>query len=853
MVFLIPWGGRAQSPVEIVTQPVQPTIPLDLGTSLRLSVGAKGALPLNYQWQRNGVNIPGATDSTLSVAKFTPEQGGAFSVLVGNKLAFLRSRTVRLVPNLTRLPFTDALDPRQIDDRDFPNRIRGLNGRGIGDNAKATVSRDFGEPMHSGVYGGASVWLVWTPGINGIAKISTQGSSFDTLLGVYVQKDARAPVSYKNLDPVVSNDDGEPFKTSEVTFNAVSTATYYIAVDGDGSAVRSLTQRSAVQRGDIVFRWDIEPTLQKLPTFVSFPADFNLFLGAQLRLNGAVEAATADSTTFQWYFKGVPIRGAVDSQFLLPRVARNNVGRYYCEASSLFGARARAVTSRVVDVQIYRRSNNSDAHVLAQDKFSAASDYTFTGSVQAAAASGGRASKASMGWVRPLGLTRGTSGTQIFDTVGAGKDEGEPDHCGEAGGASEWYAFLADTDGVIVADTSGSDIDTVLAAYYDSGLGTGLFDGLVNVGCNNNAPGLGLQSRVSFNCVAGRVYYLAVDGVGGASGVVHLNYLMVNPLTILQSPLSISNSPGATVNLSVSAVGAGQLTYQWRREDLDIPGATGDTYTITNLQPATAGRYTVFVQDELTNQLSQAAIVSIYPPPVISVQPVPVVANAGGLAEFSVVAAGAEPLLYQWRRDGIALNGKTSPGLSLASIQPDQEGGYSVVVQNGSGAVTSLVATLTVQVPPLITTEPLDATVVPGAPVSFQVKASGKPSPSFQWRREGQPLVGVTTPTHSIGAVQAKDLGGYSVVASNAAGSVTSRVAQLTFVPGPAPEILIEPNPVGPVKITVKGTVGYGYVLERTEDFKNWIPVKTNLSGGFQHAETPGAASARRWFRAYRP
>ena len=851
-VVLSQWRANAQAPVEIITQPVQPPIPLTLGSSLRLTVGVKGELPLSFQWQRNGVNLRGETFQTLSVQKFTPEQGGSYSVLVGNKVASLRSRSVRLVPELARLPFTDAMDPRQFDDRDFPNRIKGLAGNGIGDNAKATVHRDLGEPLHAGIYGGASMWLVWSPGTNGIATLSTRGSGFDTLLAVYVQKDPRSPLSYRNLTPVESNDDAEPFKTSQVTFNALSNATYFIAVDGDGSSSRTDSDRSAVQRGDIVFSWDIEPTAQKLPTFLSFPSDFNLSLGTQLRINGTVDAGSADSTSFQWYFKGLPLTGAVDPQLLLSRVTRNNVGRYYCQASAKFGLLSRSVVSRVVDVQIYRRSNNSDAHVLAQDKFSTAADYKFSQFEQNVGAAGRGAAKASVGVVRPLGLSRGTSGTQIFDTVGAGKDEGEPDHCGESGGASEWYAFLADTDGVVVADTGGSDIDTVLAAYYDSGSGTGLYDGLVNVGCNNDSPGLGKQSRVSFQCVAGRVYYLAVDGVGGASGIVHLNYLMVNPLTIVQSPTSVVAGLGATVNLGVVALGAGDLAYQWRRNGVDVPGATSDSHTITNLQPQTAGTYTVLVRDDLTNQVSLPAVVSISSPPQIQTHPASVTVNTGALAEFSVVASGAGVLSYQWRKQGVVLEGKTMSSLSLPNVVPDLEGGYSVVVSNGSGAVTSQVATLVVRVPPKFLSEPADLAVVPGAPAIFTSQASGKPAPQYQWYRGPQTVVGATTSTHSIGAVQSQDLAGYSVVASNAAGSVTSRVAQLTFVAGPPPELVVEPNGTGPVKITVVGAVGYAYVLERSTNFVKWSPVRTNANGGFQYAETPGAAPTVRWFRAFR-
>jgi len=45
---------------------------------------ASGSLPLHYQWQFNGANIPGATNGVLSLTNVQPEQAGAYSILVTN-------------------------------------------------------------------------------------------------------------------------------------------------------------------------------------------------------------------------------------------------------------------------------------------------------------------------------------------------------------------------------------------------------------------------------------------------------------------------------------------------------------------------------------------------------------------------------------------------------------------------------------------------------------------------------------------------------------------------------------------------------------------------------------------------
>ncbi|HWN95923.1 MAG TPA: lysyl oxidase family protein [Methylomirabilota bacterium] len=88
------------------------------------------------------------------------------------------------------------------------------------------ASRETGEPSHGGNDGGASVWFRWTAPSNMNVVITTEGSSFDTLLGVY----RGATVS--NLSLIVSNDDAPGAIWSKVTFGAASNMTYQIALDG---------------------------------------------------------------------------------------------------------------------------------------------------------------------------------------------------------------------------------------------------------------------------------------------------------------------------------------------------------------------------------------------------------------------------------------------------------------------------------------------------------------------------------------------------------------------------------------------------------------------------------------------
>lgn len=81
-------------------------------------------------------------------------------------------------------------------------------------------------------------------------------------------------------------------------------------------------------------------------------------------------------------------------------------------------------------------------------------------------------------------------------------------------------------------------------------------------------------------------------------------------------------------------------------------------------------------------------------PPVVSVPPTSTRATVGASAQFAVTAGGAGSLTYQWRRNGAAVPGATSPTLTLANVQPADAGVYTVAVTNANGTTVSAGAIL---------------------------------------------------------------------------------------------------------------------------------------------------------------
>ncbi|TLZ55664.1 MAG: hypothetical protein E6K22_03395, partial [Gammaproteobacteria bacterium] len=84
-------------------------------------------------------------------------------------------------------------------------------------------------------------------------------------------------------------------------------------------------------------------------------------------------------------------------------------------------------------------------------------------------------------------------------------------------------------------------------------------------------------------------------------------------------------------------------------------------------------------------------------------------------------------------------------------------------------------------VAPAITTQPASQTVSAGQTATFTVAATGTAPLSYQWQKNGTAIGGATAASYTTPATTASDNGDqFTVVVSNAAGSVTSRAAALT-------------------------------------------------------------------------
>jgi trimeric autotransporter adhesin len=261
------------------------------------------------------------------------------------------------------------------------------------------------------------------------------------------------------------------------------------------------------------------------------------------------------------------------------------------------------------------------------------------------------------------------------------------------------------------------------------------------------------------------------------------------PLTVTQS-ITISTQPtaqtlctGGTATFSVVATGS-KLTYQWRKNNVNISGATGNTYTISNVAAADAGSYNVVVSGDCVSKTSHSVALTVNIPATITTQPAAQTVCSGTSASFTVNATGTA-LSYQWRKAGNTIAGATSSTYTIASVTAADAGSYDVIVTSACNAVTSATAALNVNpapATPIITT-------------SNNVLTSSATAGN-QWFLNGTALTGAT-----VQSIAAPISGVFTVRVTQGSCSTTSAPFNfvITRIDGPGAwngEVSLYPNPV---------------------------------------------------------
>ena len=295
-----------------------------------------------------------------------------------------------------------------------------------------------------------------------------------------------------------------------------------------------------------------------------------------------------------------------------------------------------------------------------------------------------------------------------------------------------------------------------------------------NVAGATNAPLVltNLQSNQS-----GDYSLLITNGFGlPGKAIVHL---FVAPLTIRVQPQDQFVLAGTNVQFNVAVNGEGTFSYQWFFNGSSI-SETNASLVLTNVLLSTGGAYSVQVSNDYGSVTSSPAILTVAALQIVD-QPQSQLVLGGTNIQFGVTVIGRGPFSFQWQINGAILQNETNSIVSLTNVNPNQNGDYSVIVGNSYGAVSSSNATLVV-LPLQISIQPQSLSAYSGETmVQFAVTAAGQGPFQYQWQFNGNDIQGATNNVLLLANLNPTQTGLYSVVVSNAFGSVSSADATLIF------------------------------------------------------------------------
>ncbi len=459
------------------------------------------------------------------------------------------------------------------------NLLTGNSAVVTGSNTNASLEPF--EPLHANKIGGHSVWISWRAPSTGLASLSTSGSSFDTLLDVFLLEPGNGS-PMQRLEEIAENDDyGNQF-TSFLQFGTKSNQTYQIAVDGFNGTT-----------GDLTLQLNFLSSSNLQPVAVGRAGDQALRLGDPLILTVNM-VPTSSQVDLQWYLNGHRIFEASDPTLVIRSLDRTNLGFY----SLKFQLEDDSFFSPSVEIQV---NSEGQSGVLAR--------YKIADAAQSGVGSGGGGSLVFGGKLPGLspapslssGVVLGYNGTQIFNTTNAVVDTNAPLVCGVAPGAAYWFSYQAPTNGTMTIDTSGSAFPTLLAGFTYTGTLTS-YTNLIPVACDNNSSGSGTNtaSSIQFITTNHGNYFIVVGGVAGARGIAHLNYSLNSglppaPPVVTSQPQPLLASAQTAVAFSVTAGGTAPLSYQWWKNSSRLNNKTNASLLFSSPQNSDTANYFVVI------------------------------------------------------------------------------------------------------------------------------------------------------------------------------------------------------------------------------------------------------------------
>ncbi|MBL0926755.1 MAG: immunoglobulin domain-containing protein [Phycisphaerales bacterium] len=567
------------------------------------TVTATGAT--GFQWRKNTTNIPGATSATYNIASVVSGDAGSYDCLVSNSCGSVTSNaatlTVNTAPSIGTQPGnTSACVGQPASFTVSAAAATGFQWRKNSSNIPGATSATYTIASVVGGDAGSYDCVVSnscgsvtssaaTLTVNAAPSIGTQPGNTSACVG--------GPASFT---VAATNATGFQWRKNTTNIPGATSATYTIAsvVPGDAGSYDCVVSSSCGS----VTSTAATLTVGSGPSISQQPQNTSACLGQPASFTVAASGATG----FQWQLNGSNIPGATAATYNIPAVAPGDAGTYDCVISSSCGT----VTSQSAQLTI-----NPVPSITGQP-----SDTTVCPGQPASftvAASNATGYQWRKGGVNIPGATAAT----FTIATAAGGDAGTYD------------CVVSNACGSVFSSVATLAIGSVPSIGTQPG-GSTVCEGQPASFSVAASGATGYQWRLNSVNIPGATSatYSIASATGGDAGsydcVVSNACGSVTStaatLTVNLGPSVTTQPNGGTVcsskpfSMTVAASGSGTLTFQWRKNGVNvtnggtISGATSPTLSWTAVTTADSGSYDCVVTNLCGSASSSAATLSVF-------------------------------------------------------------------------------------------------------------------------------------------------------------------------------------------------------------------------------------------------
>jgi hypothetical protein len=180
------------------------------------------------------------------------------------------------------------------------------------------------------------------------------------------------------------------------------------------------------------------------------------------------------------------------------------------------------------------------------------------------------------------------------------------------------------------------------------------------------------------------------NNIGAGASSHTASGALIAPVGIVTvNPATAQVLAGSRVVFTVNITsGTPPITRQWRRNGVDIPGATGATYSIATASLTSRATYDCVLRNGTNVDVPTNGVFLnvVTPRPTIATPPASTIVGTGESATFNVSAVAAGTLSYSWRRGTSVLS--TNSSLTITPATLADAGAFTVTASNTPGAGT---------------------------------------------------------------------------------------------------------------------------------------------------------------------